>query len=91
MNPMQMNANRTARLVREASTPVYSTSTPAPKPREHMVVIEWEHIHGGRHWSKPFPHNTVDAEVEALSSQYAISDLDHALACWCGGRVNIWE
>lgn len=31
MNPMNVASNRTARLVREAATPVYSTTTPGPR------------------------------------------------------------
>jgi len=34
MNPMQAAQNRTARLVREATTPVYTTQTGTPKGKK---------------------------------------------------------
>lgn len=37
MNPMQVAQNRTARLVREANTPVYTTST-AKGEREKKIM-----------------------------------------------------
>lgn len=42
MNPMQMNANRTARLVREATTPVYSTNTPTMAQRREALIVRAE-------------------------------------------------
>lgn len=39
MNPMQVAANRTARLVREASTPVYSTDTTTAKAKAEANLL----------------------------------------------------
>ena len=38
MNPSQVAANRTARLVREAKTPTYSTATPS-KPEAAQALM----------------------------------------------------
>ncbi len=81
MNPMQVAQNRTARLVREATTPTYTTVTPV---REHMMVVELEHEWGGRIWSKPMPDSAVDAYLDSYEgSSYGVSDIDHAAKCWC--------
>lgn len=80
MNPMMVAQNRTARLVREASTPVYSTSTPA---REHLSVVEVEFDTGGRFWTKPMPDSEVDAYIGDLPESMYLSDIDHAGKCWC--------
>ena len=47
MNPSKVAQNRTARLVREAATPVYSTVTPVPDPNERMARIMWSENYTG--------------------------------------------
>lgn len=81
MTPAQVSFNRTARLVREATTPVYSTATPA---REHMAVVEMEYVHGGRSWSSPMPESEVAAYIDSFPEEsYGVNDVDHAAKCWC--------
>lgn len=41
MNPKMVAQNRTARLVREASTPVYSTDTASAAQRERVRRLRW--------------------------------------------------
>jgi hypothetical protein len=80
MNPSDVAKARTARLAREATTPVYSTSTPA---REHLYVAEVEDDYG-RHWTKPMTEANLNKEVDTLEQiGYWISDWDHAARCWC--------
>lgn len=81
-NPAQVASARTARLVREASTPVYSTTT---APREHLYVIEWEADTGGRFWSQPMTEAQAEAEMKEADAfgMYGVSDYDHAAKCWC--------
>lgn len=89
MNPSQAFANRTARLAREATTPVYSTTTPAPKQREHMVAVETESLYG-RHWST-MKESEVEAFISRLDDWFPgcdergtfLSDMDHSAQCWC--------
>lgn len=82
-NPAQVASARTARLVREAHTPAYtSESKPAPS-RRHQMMIEVEDS-GGRYWSGPF----LDNQVQAVCADYermgsGISDIDHYGKCWC--------
>ena len=81
MNPNMVARNRTARLVAEAQTPVYSTSTPV---REHLFAIEWEWDLGGRFW-ETMPESQVDAamaEGEKSTTKF-LSDVDHSAKCWC--------
>ena len=82
MNPNKVAQNRTARLVRESVTPTYSTSTPAPRAREHMTVVELE-TGCGRYWSKPMKDSEVDTYLSKRPLSYEVSDIDHAAACWC--------
>lgn len=79
MNPMMVAKNRTARLVREAQTPVYTTSTPAPVEREHLTAVEID-TDFGRYWS-----HMPDSDVDAFCDRYPgeISDIDHSAKCWC--------
>lgn len=81
MNPAQVAQNRTARLVREAQTPVYSTATPV---REHIMAVEWEWDMGGRYWTE-VRENEVDAVIEARTATGTVfvSDVDHSAKCWC--------
>jgi len=79
MNPAAVARNRTARLVREANTPVYTTET---KVREHLSVVEMD-SGMGRYWSKPMPDSEVDAYIDATPASYDVSDIDHAAKCWC--------
>lgn len=81
MTPAQAFANRTARLVSEATTPVYTTTTPE---REHIMAVEIENDLGGRTWSH-MRASDVDkfiAEMTALSG-YSLSDVDDSTRCWC--------
>lgn len=82
MNPMMVAQARTARLVREATTPVYSTETkPAPE-REHITAVELEDDYG-RSWSH-MPDNEVDAYINDMAILgYGLSDIDHSAKCWC--------
>lgn len=73
-----MNANRTARLVAEANTPVYTTVT---KAREHYMAIEID-SGIGRYWRK-VKESQVDEYIANLAPSYSISDLDHSAQCWC--------
>jgi len=84
MNPMIVAQNRTARLVREATTPTYSTSTPAPVAPKvyHMQVVEMD-SGCGRYWSKPMRENMVNDYIDRTPPSYSVSDIDHACACWC--------
>lgn len=79
MNPMQVAKARTARLVREAQTPVYSTET---KVREHLTVVEMD-SGMGRYWSKPMPDSEVEDYINRTPQSYEVSDIDHAARCWC--------
>ena len=78
MNPMIVAKARTARLVREATTPVYTTVT-KPRVREHITAVE---IDGdlGRFWA-----HMPDSEVDEFCSRYPgdLSDIDHSGRCWC--------
>lgn len=88
-SPASVASARTARLVREAATPVYSTSTPPEPVREHIMAVETESMYG-RHWSV-----MKDSEVEDFLSYLDdwtpgcdergtyLSDLDHSAQCWC--------
>jgi hypothetical protein len=82
MNPAAVARNRTARLVREASTPVYSTET-KPRVREHLSVVEIEYAGGGRAWSAPMPDSEVDGYLDRNLRDNSVSDIDHAARCWC--------
>ena len=79
--PATVARNRSARLVAEATTPVYSTSTPE---REHVTAVEIDTMFG-RHWSH-MPDSDVDSFIErylAQDSDAALSDIDHSARCWC--------
>lgn len=84
--PAQVTRNRTARLVREAKTPRYtSESKPAPVERDHLVMVEVVDADGrGRYWSGPFKSSQV-AGVTADYVRYGseISDVDCSAKCWC--------
>lgn len=88
MNPMQAFANRTARLASEATTPVYSTTTPTREEflasYDHMVMVELDGIYGRSR--SIMPESETDAYLDALlgSSDYEMSDYCHACACKCG-------
>lgn len=45
MNPSKMNANRTARLAREASTPRYTSETGKPTQREREMAAQEARFH----------------------------------------------
>lgn len=83
MNPKNVASARTARLAREVSTPVYSTSTPAPK-REHVTMIEMaDSVH--RMWTGPYmgaSEQRAGIEYWGLIG-YSISDIDCSVKCWC--------
>jgi hypothetical protein len=79
-SPAQVAANRTARLVREAQTPVYSTET-AKAEREHLTAIEID-SGCGRYWIT-VRDDQVDAAIDEVPQSYGISDIDHSGKCWC--------
>lgn len=80
--PAQVASARTARLVREAHTPVYSTSTPAPPAREHLSAVEVEFDTGGRIWHH-MKESEVDDFIANLTEWEFFSDCDHSAKCWC--------
>lgn len=79
MNPTQVAKNRTARLVREAQTPVYSTSTPA---REHRMMVESDNDYG-RSWHGPMMESSANRFADRLADRGEFSDIDCASSCWC--------
>lgn len=79
ITPATVASARTARLVREASTPVYTTVTPAPKAREHRMAVEIDSDFG-RFWSH-MPESEVDAFCDLYPGD--LSDIDHSTSCWC--------
>lgn len=88
MNPSQAFANRTARLAREASTPVYSTTTPSREEVlakfDHIVAIELDGV-WGRSWSH-MPESETDAYLDAVlgTDDNELSDYCHSSKCKCG-------
>lgn len=81
MNPNMVARNRTARLVTEARTPTYSTSTPQ---RQHLMAIEWEWDLGGRYWTSVTEDKVDEVIREArMSTTRFLSDIDHSAKCWC--------
>lgn len=86
MNPNMVAQNRTARLVREANTPTYTSETPTPAParaREHLMAVEWDSVYG-RAWNVNIPEGDVNAHIRDYSNEvYALSDVDHWTGCWC--------
>ena len=86
MNPSIAFAARTARLAREATTPVYSTSTPTPAERlaayDHIVAIELD-SDWGRSWSH-MPESETDEYLNAVLHAYDLSDYCHSAKCKCG-------
>ena len=85
---MQALANRTARHAAEATTPVYSTSTPTREQvlanYDHMVMVELDGIYGRSR--SIMPESKTDAYLDAVlgSDAYELSDYCHACACKCG-------
>jgi hypothetical protein len=80
MNPITVANARTARLVREATTPVYTTAT-RPVVREHIMAVEVD-SGMGRYWTS-MPDSEVDAFIDGLAPSYDLSDIDHSAKCWC--------
>lgn len=78
-NPAQVAVAHSARIVREAATPVWSTSTPAPKAREHEMAVEIDSDFG-RFWST-MPESEVDEFCDRYPGE--LSDIDHSAKCWC--------
>jgi len=82
MNPMNVAQNRTARLVREANTPVYTTVS-RPVVRQHRMAVEWDSVYG-RAWNIDIPENEVDLFIRQYENEtYGLSDVDHWTGCWC--------
>lgn len=79
-NPAQVASARTARLVREAQAPVYSTESTAPAVSvdEHITAVEIDDM--GRWWS-----HMPESEVGPFCRRYEgfVSDIDHSSKCWC--------
>ena len=85
LNPKQVAANRTARLVREARTPAYTSETKVEKApeRDHLEMLEVQDS-GGRYWSGPFTSKQLPHVIEDyLKMGYSISDIDCSAKCWC--------
>lgn len=81
MTPAQVASNRTARLVREVSTPVYTTST-KPVVREHMTAVETDSPYG-RHWSHMLDSQVEEFLANVIVGDTELSDIDHSGKCWC--------
>lgn len=82
--PAQVASARTASLVREAQTPVYSTASKAPAVpvREHITAVEIEDSYG-RSWAH-MPDNEVEGYLTDMTILgYGLSDIDHSTKCWC--------
>lgn len=82
MNPNMVAQARTARLVREARTPAYTTVT-KPVVRQHLKVIELESDMGGRFWTKPMREDEVGPYLDRTPDSYGLSDIDCSSKCWC--------
>ena len=82
MNPAQVASNRTARLVREARTPAYTSETPAQREREHLSAVEIEFDTGGRFWSH-MSDSQVEGFIADIPEGMGLSDIDHSGKCWC--------
>lgn len=88
MNPTNVAVARTARLVREATTPVYSTSTPTPAEvlanYDHLVLVELDGMFGRSR--RVMRESETDAYLDGVlgSDAYELSDYCHAAACKCG-------
>lgn len=85
MNPMIVARNAANRRAAEANVPVYTTTSPEPKPdtREHMIAVEIENDYGYRSWSH-VPESNVRGFIcaeQAIGSSF--SDQDHSFKCWC--------
>lgn len=80
--PAQVASARTARLVREAKTPVY-TSESHPVERQHEMAVEIEST-WGRQWFF-MPDSEVDAFIDEhdKENEMWLSDVDHSAKCWC--------
>lgn len=89
MNPNIVARNRTARLVREARTPTFTSQTGITREqgrarRFHTKVVEVESELGGRFWSAPMHELRVDSFCDAEAAiGYSISDIDCAMSCFC--------
>jgi hypothetical protein len=83
INPNTVALARTARLVREAATPVYtSTRESELAKRVHMHAVEVEFETGGRFWSH-MPATDVDDYIRGMGEGTGLSDIDHSAKCWC--------
>lgn len=83
-NPKQVASNRTARLVREAHTPVYSTQTATLEvDRPHTKMVEMEFDSGYRTWSSAMPESAVNGYIESFMGVAMLSDIDCSFTCWC--------
>jgi hypothetical protein len=80
--PAQAMSNRTARLVREARTPVYtSTSKVLGSAKRHQMAVEVDSV-WGRHWTH-MAEDKVDKFINNLPEGDELSDIDHSAKCWC--------
>lgn len=81
-SPAKVAANRTARLVREANTPLYrSESKEIGSERRHQIAVEIDSV-WGRHWSH-MAEDKVDTFIAMLPEGDELSDIDHSAKCWC--------
>lgn len=83
-SPAKVASNRTARLVAEYVTPVYTTET-KPAVREHIMAVELDGMMG-RHWSH-MAESKVDEFITTMCGDDefsdGLSDIDHSSKCWC--------
>lgn len=83
--PASVASARTARLVAESKTPVYSTVTPVPTAREHLIALEVE-SDMGRYWVHVLESEVSETWATYESIGYWASDEDHSGRCWCQPR-----
>lgn len=87
-SPAAVASARTARLVREAATPVYSTSTPTEAERlanyDHLVLVELDSDFGRSR--QVMRESETEAYLDGVlgSDLYWMSDYCHAARCGCG-------
>lgn len=85
MTPVEVAKAHAARIVREQSTPVYTSET-VTVDRGHRVTVEMEYDTGYRTWSAPMWESSVNDYVESFGSLAMLSDVDHGNECPCGSE-----
>jgi hypothetical protein len=83
MNPKMVAQNRTARLVREAKTPAYTSETPKASERDHLEMVQLDDG-AGTWWSGPFKSSQMRGVLAQYDSYgYGVVDIDCSAKCWC--------